>query len=234
MKRPISALLVLTLLSCSEIIGIEDISDETVLLQSPVEGAEVTDSITSLSWSKIDQVNTYLVQLSKPNFTASSKVLLDSLVTLDSTNTQGFIEIPLDSSAYEWRVKGMNDGYETAYSSARFAVSYVGVSDSTPDISQSTLELLAPQSDAVVSTTTLEFNWNAVANATSYQLQVATPSFDNASQIVLDQIIEVSDEGDPTKVAAELSDASYEWRIRAFNSSSEVYSEVIAFSVSTQ
>lgn len=233
MKRPAMAIMILMVASCSEIIGIADISDETVLLQSPVEGAEVTDSITTLSWSKIDNVNAYLVQLTKPNFAESSKILLDSLITLDSTNTQGLVEIKLDSSAYEWRVKGMNDGYETGFSSAQFDVTFSTPTDPNLDISQSVVELLAPSTDAVVTTTSIQFNWNAVENATSYQIQVAQPSFANASQIVIDSIILINGESDPTKLTAELSDSAYEWRIRAFNSSSEVYSETIPFSIST-
>jgi predicted secreted protein len=80
------------------------------------------------------------------------------------------------------------------------------------DISGDTVNLLAPTSDAVITNAEVIFTWDALAEATGYKLQIATPSFGNASQIVTDSLVTA------TTFSKTLVSGNYEWRLRAENS----------------
>ena len=80
------------------------------------------------------------------------------------------------------------------------------------DISDRTVVLLAPTNNTEVVNGSIIFTWGAIEDIAAYQIQIATPNFQNASQILLDSIsIE-------TSFTKELVAGSYEWRVKASNS----------------
>lgn len=81
------------------------------------------------------------------------------------------------------------------------------------DISDKTVELVAPVNNAQFVSTGVTFTWNGVENATQYQIQIAKPNFTNPLQIVLDTTITA------TSFTQQLAIGQYEWRVRALNSS---------------
>ena len=93
------------------------------------------------------------------------------------------------------------------------------------DISKETVTVLAPVNGSAIDTTLVNFTWQAVEDAETYQLQVATPTFNEASQILLDTII------DKTNVLKLLGINDYEWRIKAKNSNYETAYKTQHFSV---
>jgi len=89
---------------------------------------------------------------------------------------------------------------------------------SITDISEDQVFLLAPVEGAVLEDRMITFSWEELGDVDQYQVQVATPGFDNANQIVLDTIL-----GDSIQsfrnFTTTLENNVYEWRVRAFNSS---------------
>lgn len=81
------------------------------------------------------------------------------------------------------------------------------------DISNQTVELVAPVNDAQFLSTGVTFTWNSVQDATKYQLQIAKPNFTNPLQIVLDTI------QSNTSFTKQLAVGGYQWRVKALNSS---------------
>lgn len=81
-----------------------------------------------------------------------------------------------------------------------------------PDISQKVVMVLAPTEDFVINETNINFSWNTVEDADTYKLQIATPNFEAATQIVLDT---TTTNTNFTKI---LDVGSYQWRVRAENS----------------
>ncbi|HCT31383.1 MAG TPA: hypothetical protein DIW31_11800 [Bacteroidales bacterium] len=83
------------------------------------------------------------------------------------------------------------------------------------DLSNSKLNLVAPN-DALVSTkTTVTFLWDEVDDADSYKLQIVSPSVDTILSMPLD--IELT----TNKHEVTLNPGRYNWRVKALNSSSE-------------
>lgn len=80
------------------------------------------------------------------------------------------------------------------------------------DISGKEVVILAPLNNTVVSSGTTNFSWEPIADADSYQLQLATPSFENATQIILDTLVR------KRSFSKELLKEKYQWRLRAVNS----------------
>jgi hypothetical protein len=80
------------------------------------------------------------------------------------------------------------------------------------DISKDNVTLLAPTNGATLNITNLTFTWQAVDDAESYHIQIATPSFSEALQIVTDSTIVT------TSFSTSLEAYNYQWRVRAENS----------------
>lgn len=83
------------------------------------------------------------------------------------------------------------------------------------DISDRTVTILAPTNHAELTITNPTFSWNSVDDADKYKLQIATPSFSEALQIVEDTTLTTLSF---TKI---LEAGDYEWRVRAENSDYE-------------
>lgn len=80
------------------------------------------------------------------------------------------------------------------------------------DLSNETIVLLAPLDNTEVINGSIQFNWQQVSDSVKYTIQIATPSFDAASQIVLDSITT------STVISKNLEVGDYQWRIKASNS----------------
>ena len=87
-----------------------------------------------------------------------------------------------------------------------------------PDISDSEVFLLAPTEASVVPSGAVQLNWDQVNEATAYRVQVATPDFLNASQVLEDLLIPVDSTFTGSRHSLNLEAGNYEWRVRAENS----------------
>lgn len=93
------------------------------------------------------------------------------------------------------------------------------------DISNKTVTLLGPTNEAVLDLTIITFTWQAIEEAESYHIQIATPSFAEALQIVKDSTLT------GTNFTTILTTNNYEWRVRAENSGYETAYTTQSFTV---
>lgn len=115
-------LLVLFVSSCEELLEVTDISNESVELLAPSESTIVTQSNVNFSWNEVFEATKYRVQVAAPNFENAAQIVIDTTIVIDSTFTGNRITKSLVNSAYEWRIKAMNNSYETEFSSSKFEV----------------------------------------------------------------------------------------------------------------
>lgn len=94
-----------------------------------------------------------------------------------------------------------------------------------PDISEESVQLLAPANGSVVNTESVQFNWEGVEGATSYRIQIANPDFENASQILVDSTTDV------LSFSERITPGSYQWRVRAQNDGHQTLYTTASFSV---
>jgi len=116
-----------------------------------------------------------------------------------------------------------------------FSTSFSSCEDllEVPDISEESVELLAPSDSTIVVQSNVNFTWNEVFEATQYHVQVAAPSFENAAQIVVDTLLVVDSVYVGPNFKRVLVDSEYEWRVRAQNSAYETEFTTSKFSVET-
>lgn len=122
-KILIFILLPLLIIGCEEILEVPDISGEEVQLLAPSDSTVVGESEVGFSWNGIQDADAYLIQVARPVFNNASQLVLDSIIVVDSTFKGTRASKVLTDSDYEWRVKAMNSGYETPFSSNTFKVS---------------------------------------------------------------------------------------------------------------
>lgn len=94
-----------------------------------------------------------------------------------------------------------------------------------PDISSETVAVLAPTDGAALTTTSVTFNWSSVEDVDNYRIQIATPSFANAEQLLTDSLTT------DTNFDITLQSGEYEWRIRAENSDYQTAYTTQSFSI---
>lgn len=93
------------------------------------------------------------------------------------------------------------------------------------DISNKTVTILAPTNNSIIDTTEVLFSWNTLEDAEHYQLQIATPNFTNASQILVDTVVTT------TSYKKTLEIENYQWRVRAQNSDYKTHYITTSFTV---
>jgi hypothetical protein len=84
------------------------------------------------------------------------------------------------------------------------------------DITKDSVELLAPANSVTLTVGDIAFIWQDVPDATNYKLQIAQSNFSNATQIVMDTLIQRTGFSIDS-----LTTGHYEWRVKALNSAYE-------------
>jgi uncharacterized protein YegP (UPF0339 family) len=184
----------------------DDISDAQVQLIAPSDSVTITSATVNFTWDAVDGAESYTLQVATPDFQNPIQVVVDEVLTTTSFQTV------LTNGEYQWRVKAVNESSETDYS-----VHSLTIDDSdSDDISDAVVVLLAPSDNAALNTTEVSFTWQAVTNATQYELQVASPDFNNPQQFVVNERFD-----NATTQTYTLNEGSYEWRVKAINDTSE-------------
>ncbi|GAA3647271.1 fibronectin type III domain-containing protein [Flavivirga jejuensis] len=204
--------LLLTVLACDDIIGVVNISNETVTAIAPATDAVLTDNDVIFIWEAIEGAENYKIQIATPNFANAAQIVTDS------TLTKTLFSKTLNSGNYEWRVRAENSAYTTNYVSHQFIID-----SDVVDISNEIVNILTPTNDATFLTTdTIEFSWEAIQGANQYIIQIATPDFENPTETVKDET-----RTSTSFSVSNLAENSYECRVKAKNIAFEtVYTEI--------
>ena len=196
------------------IASVPSIEDITISLLAPINNSVLSGTMVNLSWDQIEDAENYRIQIATPNLTNPQQLLLDEVLTESQTT----IELP-DHTQFQWRVKGINGISETAYTIRNFSIASIN------SIANQTISILAPVNNSSLPSTTVNLNWGALDDVEHYHVQIATPSFANATQIVFDQ--EVTN----TMATASLqASTTYEWRVKGVNAISSTNYTSVKFS----
>lgn len=93
------------------------------------------------------------------------------------------------------------------------------------DISEEKVTICSPANDVAVVNSTVTFWWENLEDATSYNIQVVSPSFDAAQQLWYDSIVV------DNKVTFSLNPGKFQWRVKAINDISETKYAVASFRI---
>lgn len=98
---------------------------------------------------------------------------------------------------------------------------------SVADISEEKVTVLAPINGVAITDANVNFTWESVEEASQYNIQIAVPTFEVATQIVTDSTFSL------TSFSKTLTSGSYEWRVRAENSGFKTSYTTQKFTVSS-
>ncbi len=197
--------------SCDDILE-EDITNDTVLITAPSEGATISGNTVNFSWNTLEGADNYRIQVINSDQTTA----VDSLV---SGSMFSYIIAP---GVYKWRVKGVNFAYETAYT---FPVNFTV--EASNNLETQSVVLQTPSDNFYTNDPNFIFTWDGISTADSYSLHVIKNN--NGLETVLETpgIIGVSHSVD---VSVFNEDAEYIWKVKAVNATSEtVFSERTLF-----
>lgn len=204
----------LTAVSCDDIFE-EDITDDEIFLLAPSAGVTIQpDSAITFVWDFIEGASEYQIQVAEPSFDSARLLLLDSF----TTNNQ--IDFALPPGTYEWAVRGLNNGYSTAF----FINDFI-VDDTTTVIPAISSEIQPLTPNTEVKSGLIFFWWEDLENADEYRLQVATPDFDSPTELFYDTIV------DKTGIRLSLEAGKYSWRVKGINEVSESDFKELSFTV---
>ncbi len=217
MKRGLYLFILTLVFNCSEIVEVENISDDTVSILAPADTSVLTETNVRFSWYSVNDAERYKLQIAQPDF-ENALIILE-----DTTLTKTDFSKALNSGDYEWRVRAENSDYQTGYSTQSFRVSE---SDAV-DISDEDVILLAPANAVIFNTTdTINFSWETVLNAENYTIQIATPNFANTIEIIENEVV-----NSISFSVSNLEAQDYEWRVKAQNSEYETAYSIQSFTV---
>ena len=174
--------------------SIREQEPEVPLLINPANGDSKVDTLTTFVWNKAARASGYTIQISEEDLFSSLKFEASSSDTIQSVGGLEFL------NEYYWRVKSINSGGESAYSSINtFTVKAEDASVPEP---------LSPTNNEVGVDTSATLIWSTATGAANYQVQLST---------VLDftTIINDSETTDTTFEASSLNfETEYFWRVR--------------------
>ena len=212
----ISVIMAFVFFGCDDIIEVVDISNRTITVLAPTDQAVLTDTDVTFTWDAVEGAESYKIQIATPSFEVAQQIVTDSLVTTT------FFNRTLNSGSYEWRVRAENSGYATAYTVQKFTLTA-----NPADITNEQVVVLAPtEGQTFLSTDTINFSWESIEGAEQYSIQIATPNFDYALEIIKDDTV-ISTSYSVSK----LSTNSYEWRVKAINPDYETGYATLGFTV---
>ena len=182
------------LTGCDDIIEVPDISQDVVTLIAPTNGSSIQGNTTSFNWEIIANADAYELQIATPNFSAASQIVIDSTLNSNQFNTT------LLSNSYEWRVRGINSGFVTAYTSSNFTVL------ESDGLAGNTVVLNTPENDFSTNDEVVRLTWDALIDATEYRLLIL-----DGTTVILDETIA------DTEIDISFSEGRFSWQVRAQN-----------------
>ena len=145
--------------SCDDIIE-KDISKEYVKLMAPRNNLTTVQLTHTFWWEWLEAAESYNIQIVEGTFTSVTRFVLDSTIT------ENKFTYTLTPGEFQWRVKGINNGGTTLYTTFNLTI------DSTMDISSLPIYLSSPIDNYVTNNDSIDFTWQSLLSADEYLLEI--------------------------------------------------------------
>src|ERR1700749_4889202 len=127
---------VLGVYSCTKDFVDKNITGQTIQLMAPGNGLSTSVQSQTFWWNQLNGADQYELQIVKGTFSSAIQLVIDT-ITVNNKYT-----CTLYPGSYQWRVRGMNGGGNTQFST------YSLVIDSASSMSGQTVVLVSPLSNA--------------------------------------------------------------------------------------
>lgn len=194
-------LLGVVITGCDDITEIPDISDKEVLLIAPADGTTVRGNAVTFTWQPVEDAESYILQVATPGFPNASQVVIDHTIERDTSDNSLATSYSREMlpNTYEWRVKAVNSGYETPFSTNAFTLT------ESDGFSENTVILNAPEDNQVTNEAEITLSWSAITEATGYRIQI----LDDSESVVQEE------ETAETSLEVTFEEGGFTWQVRA-------------------
>lgn len=198
-------ILLLSLLSvitfaCDDFIE-KNIDNKAVILNSPANNLTTIQLTHTFWWDLLEGAETYNMQIVEGSFSSVTALLLDSNIT---TNKFDYTLYP---GVFQWRVKGINNGSETYYTTFTLTI------DSSLDITSQQVIISSPVDNIITNNDSVTFSWNSLLNADDYLVEIHQNNW-SGSLVFGPQIV------NGTSFSTILAEGTFDWGIQARNQTS--------------
>ncbi|WP_299535753.1 hypothetical protein [Ulvibacterium sp.] len=221
------ALFLVGLTSCEDILEVPDISGQRVELVAPLNNTVVNQNTVNLTWNGLADVDAYRIQVALPNFENAAQIVLDSLIVRDTLGqiATGLERLLLLNGGYEWRIQGLNSGFETPFTSAIFSIN----GDENLDLTPPNVPIpTSPSDGASLDDAEVNFAWTRQDVSGTAERDSIFIFKDEALQV-----LETKGLGANKTYTTNLGDDTYFWFVQAFDGAGNESntSEVFEFTV---
>ncbi|WP_317897773.1 hypothetical protein [Aurantibacillus circumpalustris] len=174
-----------------------DLSEQSVGLLSPANGAVTGNTLVTFNWSPISVAKKYRLQI-------NSGLVLDTTFTAKTSLTFTVPAIKNSNTPFTWNVKAINDASESQFNPASNTF--------TVDLKGPSVPVLSAPNDGTIVTVSDTLKWNHGSDAKYDTVYVADDSlFLSVTALWIDlNRIAISEFGRPVG-------ATYWWRVRSFD-----------------
>jgi hypothetical protein len=183
--------------SCTKDFIEQNITGQTIQLMAPANGLQSATDAQIFWWNSLDGAEQYELQIVKGSFSYVVRLMLDTVITTNKFN------YTLYPGSYQWRVRGMNNGGNTQFSTFSLTI------DSNTNMSAQVVILVSPANNIYTNALSNTFKWDSVFGAIDYRLEIIN---NNTSATVLDTALKKE------AFTQSLSPGAYTWEVRAENS----------------
>ncbi len=210
-KKSVLLLFLLLIYSCQDIVGDVDISNEKVSILAPSDGYESELSTINFNWETLGFADQYQIRIARPNFENAEQIIVDTLVGSANSSNNTFV-VNLDSGFYEWRIRGINNGFVTDYETRSLSVV-----ESEMPLSEQLVDLIAPQDMLETASKEVQLEWDVLEDATLYRVMIIN---------IEDNIVFLESTTTDNKLSVDFVSGNYRWSVRAENDTQHTaYSE---------
>jgi len=163
MKYTLLSLLLLLLLGGCKDVFEQDITNKTITVIAPTEGAQSVVYKQLFWWEKLEGAAYYSIQIATPSFDNMTSILTDTIVT----DTKFYKT--LSPGQYQWRIRAENGGYKTNYQTYNLTMN-------VSSLDLQTVNLTAPANNTYKNTSLFNFSWEKITGATKYIIEIDTVS----------------------------------------------------------
>ena len=200
MKKIICLGILVFFFACQKDFIVKDIKDKTLTVNAPADNTLTSSNSITFWWEELDGAEKYNLQIVKPNFSAIQQLVTDTNVTGNK------LTLSLTPGIYQWRIRGVNNGGNTAYQVYNLKI------DSTTNLSSQIVVSTAPASGMVTANKTFTFSWNPVYAADKYEIQVL-----NGPAIVIDT---TTANTTYIRTISTTTTGNFSWKVKAINNTS--------------
>lgn len=198
------------LFACDDFIE-KNIDNKAVILNSPANNLTTIQLTHTFWWDLLEGAESYNMQIVEGSFSSVTALLLDSNIT---TNKFDYTLYP---GVFQWRVKGINNGSETYYTTFTLTI------DSSLDITTQQVIISSPVDNIITNNDSVTFSWNSLLNADDYLVEIHQNNW-SGSLVFGPQIV------NGNSFSTILAEGTFDWGVQARNSTSNT---TTAFSIRT-